>query len=342
MTVLGSSFPVSRLIVGYPVLTGQAMRYALAAVVLAALVRPGPRPDRRALLRLAALAATGLVGFNICVLGALRSGTPPLLGTVVGSAPLALAILGPLLARQRPTARLVGAAAVVVLGVALVEGGVHGSPAAFAWALGALAGEVLFSVLAAPLLPTLGPVRVSAWTCGLAVPMLLGGAALTEKWRPPTVTETVGLLYLALLLTVVAFLMWYTGLRRLGVARAGMLVGVLPVATLAATSLLDLRLPGPLAAIGTVLVAAGLVIGSARLPVPLRHRRVPRAATRPPRRHHPRRPRAATAPPARHQPAAGPPGPPAGSGRESSRPAPAPAGPARSRPAPSPAPSPPS
>src|SRR5256885_4409418 len=342
MTVLGSSFPVSRLILGYPVLTGQAMRYALAAVVLAALVRPGTRPDLRALVRLAALAATGLVGFNICVLHALRAGSPPLLGTVVGSTPLALAILGPALARQRPSGRLVGAAAVVVLGVALVEGGVHGSPAAFAWALGALAGEVLFSVLAAPLLPTLGPVRVSAWTCGLAVPMLLIGAAVTEEWRPPTVSEGLGLLYLALPLTVGAFLMWYTGLGRLGVARAGMFAGILPVATLAATSLLDLRLPGPLAAAGTALVAAGLVIGSARLPVPLRHRREPRAATRPPRRHPPRRRRAATAPPARRQPAAGPPGPPGGSAREPSRPAPAPVVPARSRPAPSPAPSPPS
>ena len=265
MTVLGSSFPVSRLILGYPVLTGQAMRYALAAVVLAALVRPGTRPDLRALVRLAALAATGLVGFNICVLHALRAGSPPLLGTVVGSTPLALAILGPALARQRPSGRLVGAAAVVVLGVALVEGGGHGSLAAFGWALGALLGEVLFSLLAAPLLPTLGPVRVSAWACALAVPLLLLGVGATGEWRhlrAPTTGEGFGLLYLALALTVVAFLMWYTGLRRLGVARAGMFVGVLPVATLAATSVLDGRLPGPLALAGTALVATGLVSGT--------------------------------------------------------------------------------
>jgi drug/metabolite transporter (DMT)-like permease len=267
MTVLGGSFPVSRLILGYPVLTGQALRYALAAAVLAALVRPGTRPDRRALVRLAALAASGLVGFNICVLNALRSGTPPLLGTVIGAAPLALAFLGPALARQRPSARLVGAAAVVVAGVALVEGGGHGSLAAFGWALGALAGEVLFSVLAAPLLSTLGPVRVSAWSCGLAVPMLLIAAGVTEEWRHwriPTASEGTGLLYLALPLTVGAFLLWYTGLRRLGVARAGMFAGVLPLATLAVTSVLDARMPGTLALAGTALVATGLVSGSWR------------------------------------------------------------------------------
>ena len=264
MTILGGSFPMSRLVLGYPVLTGQALRYALAAAVLAALVRPGPRPDLRALVRLAALAATGLVGFNICVLNALRAGDPPLVGTVIGATPLVLALLAPALARRRPAVRLVGAASVVVVGVALVEGGGHGSAAAFGWALGALAGEALFSLLAAPLLPTLGPVRVSAWCCALAVPLLLGGAAVTGEWRywrVPTPSEGIGLLYLALPLTVGAFLLWYTGLRRLGVARAGMFAGVLPVATLAATSVLDGRMPGALALAGTALVATGLVSG---------------------------------------------------------------------------------
>ncbi len=262
MTLLGASFPVSRLILGYPVLTGQALRYALAAAVLGALVRRGPRPGRRAVVRLVALATTGLVGFNICVLGALRHADAPLVGTVVGASPLVLALLGPALAGRRPAARLVGLAAVIVLGVALVEGGGHATPAGIAWALGALAGEALFSLLAAPLLPALGPVRISAWACALAVPLLLGAATLTGEWRHwrvPATGEALGLLYLALPLTVGAFLLWYTGLRRLGVERAGMFAGLLPVATLAATAALDGRVPGTLALAGTVIVAAALV-----------------------------------------------------------------------------------
>src|SRR6266511_3825004 len=217
MTLLGASFPVSRLILGYPVLTGQALRYALAAAVLGALVRRGPRPGRRAVVRLVALATTGLVGFNICVLGALRHADAPLVGTVVGASPLVLALLGPALAGRR---------------------------------------------LAAPLLPALGPVRISAWACALAVPLLLGAATLTGEWRHwrvPATGETLGLLYLALPLTVGAFLLWYTGLRRLGVERAGMFAGLLPVATLAATAALDGRVPGTLALAGTVIVAAALV-----------------------------------------------------------------------------------
>src|SRR6266516_703028 len=140
MTILGSSFPVTRLLLDYPMLAGQALRYALAALVLAAasggaptvgpgasdtsavLVRGGPRPGRRDLARLGALAATGLVGFNVCVLNGLHRADPALLGTVIGAVPLLLALVGPALAGRRPAVRVTVGAAAVVLGVTLVEG----------------------------------------------------------------------------------------------------------------------------------------------------------------------------------------------------------------------------
>lgn len=278
MTILGTSFPVSRVLTGYPTLTGQAARYLIAAAVLGALVRRsgGRPPDRRDLLRLAGLAATGLAAFNVCVLAALRHADPAVLGTVVGGSPLLLAILGPVLAasrrelagrrRPRPSARVVGCGAVVVAGVALVQGGGHASGVGLSWALGALAGEVLFSLLAAPLLDHLGPVRVSAWACALAVPQLAVAALVTGEWhrlRVPTAAEGVALLYLAVVLTVVAFLCWYGGLRRLGVERAGMFAGLLPVAALAGTAAIDHTAPAPGALLGTLVVAAGLGAGLA-------------------------------------------------------------------------------
>jgi hypothetical protein len=74
----------------------------------------------------------------------------------------------------------------------------------------------------------------------------------------PTVAEAVGLGYLALVLTVGAFLLWYAGLHRLGVARAGMFVGVLPVSTLLAAAALDGRLPRSAQVVGVLVVAVGL------------------------------------------------------------------------------------
>jgi drug/metabolite transporter (DMT)-like permease len=288
ITILGSSFALNRLILGYPTLTGQAARYLIAALVLACVLRAqrrgrreltGREPTgrdltrrdltrrdltRRDLLQLAALAATGLTGFNVCLLAALRSADPAAVGTVVGGTPLVLAVLGPLLRGARPAPRVMLAALVVVGGVALVEGGGHPTVTGVAWALGALAGEALFSILAAPLLPRLGAVRVSAGACLLAVPQLLLAAVVTGEWRrlrAPSVTETGALLYIALVLTVGAFLCWYGGLRRLGVERAGMFAGLLPVAALGGAALLDRTVPAPMQVTGVLVVGAGLALG---------------------------------------------------------------------------------
>lgn len=267
MLILGGSVTISRLLLDYPTLTGQALRYAVAAAVLAALAgrRPGARrPAGRDLAVLAALAATGLVGFNICVLAALRGADAATVGTVIGAAPLGLALLAPLLHRQRPSARLVTGAAVVVLGTALVHGAGRATGPGLLAALGALVGEVAFSLLAAMVLDRLGAVRVSAYSCALAVPMLVGAAVAAgepARWRMPAAAEAFALGYLALALTVGAFLAWFGGLRRLGLERAGMFVGILPVATLASAALVDGRLPGVGQVAGVLVVAAGLAVG---------------------------------------------------------------------------------
>ena len=284
MTVLGASVPVSRLVLGYPDLTGQAGRYALATLAFAAIwwcVGAGPgkargpreRSERikqsvrlsgRDWVRLTALAATGLVGFNMLLLTALRHADPAVVGTIVGGTPLALALLGPLQRRQRPASRLVMAAGVVIAGGALVHGGGSADGVGLAAAFGTLAGEVLFSLLAVPLLPRLGPLRVSALSCALAVPML--GVALVvagepARWRLPTAGETLGYAYLGGLLTVIAFLVWYGGLARLGPERAGLFVGLLPAVSLATTALIDRDPPAVVQVVGVLLVAAGLATG---------------------------------------------------------------------------------
>src|SRR5215218_9433046 len=146
MVIVGSSVAVSRLVTDYPILTGQALRYAVAAVLLFAVARffPVPartRPTGRDLVLLVALGAIGLAAFNACVLIGLRHAEPAVIGTTIGAAPLILALLGPVLSGRRPAARLVAAAAVVAGGTALVEGLGDTDVVGLAAALGALACE---------------------------------------------------------------------------------------------------------------------------------------------------------------------------------------------------------
>ena len=268
--ILGASVPLMRGIVDYPVMTGQAGRYAVAAVALGVLARlglggPPPRPGwpgRRDRLALVGVAATGLAGFNLCMVTAVRHADPAVVGTIVGAAPLGLALIGPLMRRRRPTAGILISAAIIVVGTALVHGFGRADLLGTLAALGTLAGEIAFSVFAAVALPRLGAVRVSAYSCALAVPMLVVGAvAAREVPRLPTATETATFAYLAVLLTVVAFVAWFSGLNRLGVARAGLFVGLAPVATIVTTSIQDRSWPVPAQALGVLIVAAALTYG---------------------------------------------------------------------------------
>jgi drug/metabolite transporter (DMT)-like permease len=274
MAVLGCSVSVSRLILDYPTLTGQAMRYAVAALILVALRRARVMPTAAEFGRLVLLAATGMAGFNVCLLAALRHADAAMVGTIVGAAPLGIAVAAPLLRRSRPAPRLVAASAVVVGGAALVHGGGHADGVGLLAALGAFVGEVCFSLLAASLLPRLGAVGVTAWACALSVPLLLLPAVpLGEfgRMRLPSVPEVTTLAYLAVVLTVLVFLLWYAGIARLGVERAGMLVGLLPVTTLVTASIQDTTVPSLAQAAGVLVVAAGLAGGltaAASIPAP--------------------------------------------------------------------------
>ena len=273
MSILGASVAVSREILDLPVFYSQAARYAVATAILGAIAlrqpRPGtlelavvPVPVWRTVSRLALLAATGLVLFNVVVLAALRRADPEVLGSVIGCTPLALAAAGPIQQRRRPEAQLLRAAAVVVVGAAIVQGTGRTSFTGLLLAIAALACEAAFSLVAAPLLPRLGAVRVSAAACGIAVPMLLvAGLVAGERWRSPTGAELAALGYLAVFLTAGAFVVWYTGIASLGVARAGLFAGLVPVASLVAAALLDGSVPSAGPVFGVLLVGAGIALG---------------------------------------------------------------------------------
>lgn len=266
MTVVGGSFAVSDALVGSPLSQAQVPRYLVGAALLLAYARfrriPVPRPTTRQWARLGMLAATGLTGFNVCVVLALGHADPAALGVVVGLAPLVLVLLSP----GRPQGRLVLASVIVVAGVALVEGGGTTDPVGILLCTGALVGEVAFTLLAVPLIPTLGPVAISVHTCLLsAAQFVVIAPALAAVTGTPVVTVPTGpqlaaMAYLAIVVTAVAFVCWFGAVGRLGSARAGLLIGIMPVAALLTGLLLGIPAT-PVAAVGVALVGLGVASG---------------------------------------------------------------------------------
>jgi drug/metabolite transporter (DMT)-like permease len=268
MVTVGSSAAVLVVIEHYPTFGGQALRYAGAflALLLVQAVRKVRhlRLSWREVGRLALLAATGLAAFNVCYVQAVRHAEPASVGAVIGGVPIVLAVLGPLLARGRPRARVVAAAVVVSGGVALAQGFGGGSAAGLLWALGALVGEVAFSLIAVPVLPRLGPLRVSTYAAGLAAPMLFvaGLAADGSGVLPvPTGGEVLALLWLAVVVTAAAFVLWYVALQRLGADRAGLCAGIAPASTVVAAHLLGTGTPTGADIAGALVVGVGVVVG---------------------------------------------------------------------------------
>jgi drug/metabolite transporter (DMT)-like permease len=283
MAMLGASTAVSAHLTHYPVLGGQALRYLLAAVLLFGILhrrnrqdsrggtptRPNTRPTPRDWLLITALAITGLVLFNVFVIAALRRTDSATLGSVVACSPLLLAVAGPLFTRTTRSVRLrtaLCAATVVAIGSAIVQGFGHGTVTGTLFAVAVLICEALFSLLAVPLLPRLGELRVSAYVTAAAVPILLIAGLATEGrgfLRMPTLGEGAALLYLSLIMTVGAFLLWYRALGGLGPQRAGLLIGFVPVTAAAASAVLGVGVPGPAQLAGVLVGALGIVGGLA-------------------------------------------------------------------------------
>jgi drug/metabolite transporter (DMT)-like permease len=277
LALVGSLVAASDLVEGYPFAAGQAMRYSAAGLALLVVARGRlPRLRPRELVGLIALSATGLVLFNLFVIEGVRETDPATIGVIVGCVPVVLAFAGPLLERRPVTGRVVVAAVIVAAGAAGVQwagGGITGT--GLLLALGALGCEAGFSLLAVPHLARLGPLAVSAYACLFAVPLLAAWSLIADgpALPLPDAEQAGALAYLALAVTTFGFLSWYSAVGLLGVERAGLFSGVLPISALAVSAALGVAEVTPARLLAVAVVAVGVTLGvrsaRARAPEPL-------------------------------------------------------------------------
>jgi drug/metabolite transporter (DMT)-like permease len=289
MVFVGGSVAVSGVLSGAPMFTAEAVRYAAASLLLVLFARWAPRTAQPApgatspslitarsgrppLLRpqgtewlwLAGIAATGLVLFNVGLVQGAHHAEPAVLGVAVACVPPLLAVAGPLLERSRPRPAMVAAALVVTGGAGLIQGLGRTDSIGIAWAAVVFGCEVAFTLLAVPVLGRHGPWGVSVHTTWMATIMFAVIGLVHEG--PAAVTRLTGgdwlaTAYLAVVVTAVAFVLWYTGVSRLGPGRAGLLTGVAPVAAAVTGVLLGGPAPRPQVWAGITVVVAGQIFG---------------------------------------------------------------------------------
>ncbi|MFC8360917.1 DMT family transporter [Streptomyces griseorubiginosus] len=284
MILVGSSVSVSHTLVDAPLFTTQAVRYLAAAVILVLLARTaGVRPvwpRGREWLWLTGLAVTGLVLFNVAVVRGVAHAEPAVIAVAVACVPLVLGVVGPLLERRRPSRQVLVAAPVVMAGAVLVEGTGRTDAAGVAWAGLALGCEAAFTLLAVPVLARHTPWGVSihaTWIGGVLLAVLGGPLEGPTAVREVTVSQWAAAGYLTLMVTAVAFVLWYSTVRAVGAGRAGLLTGIAPLAAAVVSALSGTGAPGPSVWLGIAVVIVGLVVGLR--PVPARVVETPEAPT---------------------------------------------------------------
>ncbi|MDT0347390.1 DMT family transporter [Streptomyces litchfieldiae] len=271
--LVGASFTANGVLVDYPHAGGQAVRYGLACLLLLPAVARGAAAPLRALaprqwLRLALLAAVGMVGFNLAVLAAERTAEPAVPGVLVGCAPVVVAVLVPALDGRRPRRAVLAGALAVAAGAFVIQGWGATDATGLAWSVAALGGEVGFAVLAVPLVRPLGPLLLTAVVCGVAAAeaALLGLALDGAGWlRAPAPDEAAALAWQAVVVTVVGFLCWYAGIQRIGTERATLFSGLIPVSAALTAPLAGQGALRAAALAGSLLVAAGVALGTGLL-----------------------------------------------------------------------------
>ena len=187
-------------------LVGRARLRALAAQ----LRRPG---------RLAAV-ALGSLSFQLLYFLAVRD-VGVAVGTLItlGLAPVAATAVESLVARARPAARTLGVLLLALVGLALVTAGgssLHVAPRPLVGVIEAILSGLMYAAStqwSAPLATRLEPIAIIFAASVVGVVVLLPVVAFTGWHLPRTPGALSGVLWLGIVTTVIAYGLFYTGLR---------------------------------------------------------------------------------------------------------------------------------
>jgi drug/metabolite transporter (DMT)-like permease len=216
-------------------------RFAVASALFAYLIRRLPREEQRpgkAWPLLAGMGVTGVFGFNSLLYSGLRTTTAANAALISGTGPLVIGICAALLLHEPFTGRGAIGALVSLLGVAVIaSGGSLANMLRFqlnpgdVLVFGAILSWGIYSVLSRVATRSRSALSASALSTFFGLPLLLVAALAELPTRPVDASPALlaAIIYIGIFPSVVAYLSWNEGVRRVGPAKATAFFNMLPV-----------------------------------------------------------------------------------------------------------------
>jgi len=258
---------------GLPPFSATALRFAIAFPIFLVMMRVlkvrWPKPGARDAVLLIAQAGAGSVGYTVCLIGGMRLASAADAGVIAGTLPAVSAAFAALALGERLSRGVLGAIVLATFGVVVctvrfdevaAAGGAH-SVAGNALVFAAIVCEALFILLNRRLRTPVAALPLSALMSGIGLLVAIGPAIYEQPWRLPFDAGAIaGVVYYALVPTVLGFVLWYAGAARLSGAEAGVVTALVPVSALVlAVGVLRESVSGAqVVGVGCVLVAVVL------------------------------------------------------------------------------------
>lgn len=256
---------------GYPTLAALALRFSIAAVILLPLsIRARPWPSGRAWIYLVLAGVLDAAAYLLVYLGEERV-SGGVAAVVYGTQPLILGVVLTVVKIETLTRRHLVGAVISIAGVAvLFLDRLDVSPEQAVGVLLVL-GSVVLATTYSAIMKRHGagvPAIVSTTVFITVTAVVLGVVALVARepmpWPPPT-NATIALLYLAIIGSAIAFLVYFWLLERTGLVVTSTLVFVFPLVALTADALFEHAISlGARAYLGAAITLAGLAVSLGR------------------------------------------------------------------------------
>jgi drug/metabolite transporter (DMT)-like permease len=231
--VWGVNFPIIKhSLTDFLPLSFTVVRFAIASAALFGVMALRREPfviDRRDIPAVAALGLTGITIYNLLFMKGLQLTTASHSALFISMSPLFAAVFQMIRGRERMRAPLALGLLLATAGAYCIIRSTHGE---VHFGMETVTGDLLticasvlwafYTVLAAPLLERYPPITLTAWSVAAGTVLLVPAATgeiSSQSWSTVPAGSWAALFFAALVGAAAAYVLWYEGVKRIGVTR---------------------------------------------------------------------------------------------------------------------------